>query len=97
MVSGGFDSQGLPISDVEQWCPGESKWRLISQLKMPRYDHTATLLKDGRIIVAGGKGEDERTLDSSEISEPTAKRWVAGPRQPFALHRHAATRLPEVC
>ncbi|MEJ2402875.1 MAG: kelch repeat-containing protein [Candidatus Thiodiazotropha sp.] len=95
VISGGFDQNSQPVSAVEQWCPGETKWRLISRLETPRYDHTATLLKDGRIIVVGGKGIGEQTLNSTEIWLPAQNHWVTGPSLPLALHRHDATRLSD--
>ncbi|MEJ2620367.1 MAG: kelch repeat-containing protein [Candidatus Thiodiazotropha sp.] len=95
LVSGGFDSNSQPISEVEQWCPGDQLWRLMPKLRTARYDHSATLLDDGRVILAGGRGIDEHTLNTTEIWEPKQSRWSVGPRLPMALYRHSAIRLSD--
>jgi len=35
---------------------GSAQWTLTGQLNTPRYRHTATLLPNGKVLVAGGIG-----------------------------------------
>jgi N-acetylneuraminic acid mutarotase len=58
-----------------------------------RYDHTATLLADGRVLVAGGT-RSTVILDSTEIYDPTSNSWSPGPSLPSPRTGHAATLLP---
>ena len=60
---------------------------------MARYKHTAGLLPDGRVLIAGGSDERDwnRTLSSAEIYDPKAGRFTAAP----ALN-DSRFKLPEV-
>jgi hypothetical protein len=59
-----------------------------------RYEFTATLLQDGRVFVAGGKG-DNGALDSTEIFDPKANTWSAGPKLSAPRSNHAAALLKD--
>ena len=55
--------------------------------------HTATLLKDGRVIVTGGFDDDVWPMDSVEIFDPKTGVWNAGVRMESPRAFHAATLL----
>jgi hypothetical protein len=55
--------------------------------------HTATVLRDGRVLVAGGWGE--RPLASSEFYDPRLNRFTKGPSMSVARSSHAAVPLPD--
>jgi hypothetical protein len=61
----------------------------------PRYGHTATLLEDGRILIAGGQ-QDAIPLDSAELYDPVSRRFlpVASPMK-SVRSQHTATRLAD--
>ncbi len=50
-----------------------------SSLNVERADRTATLLPDGRVLVAGGNCEDFVALNSAELYEPSASPVAIGP------------------
>jgi Kelch motif len=66
-------------------------------LAVPRASHTATLLGDGRVLVAGGCARDSCETDersaSTELYEPQARRFVSGPGLVVGRVGHAAVRL----
>lgn len=64
-----------------------------ANLNQARYAHTATLLPDGRVLVAGGVGPDYRPLAITELYDPATSRFIAS--APMLAQRawHAATRL----
>ncbi|QRK13912.1 hypothetical protein JQX13_33135 [Archangium violaceum] len=77
--------------------PGRSK--VCVGLSEPRAGHTATLLEDGRVLLAGGFQVDSRgndaTLSSAELFDPVTGtlEQVQGLGSPRAFH--TATRLPD--
>jgi hypothetical protein len=55
-----------------------------------RYNHTATLLNNGRVLAAGGT--DGGTW-SAELYDPTANVWTAATSMKHARTNHTATLL----
>jgi hypothetical protein len=89
---------------VETWVPVEDAQRPgeCLQLTEPRAAHTATLLKDGRVLLAGGYRRDgagnPETLSSFEVLDPVARTLTYLPSQDEGLTRrafHTATLMPE--
>ena len=60
----------------------------------PRLHHTATGLKDGRVLIAGGELGYE-TLKSAEIYDPVSRSFSAVGDMTIARQNHAATLLPD--
>ncbi|WP_225410534.1 Kelch repeat-containing protein [Stigmatella hybrida] len=89
---------------VETWVPVEDAQRPgeCLQLTEPRAAHTATLLKDGRVLLAGGFRMDgagnAEPLSSFEVLDPGARTLTHLPSQDEGLTRrafHTATLTPE--
>ena len=62
-------------------------------LLIPRSDHSATLLPDGRVLVAGGQTANGRT-GSTEIFDPATGTWAYGPGLSMPRSYHQAVALP---
>src|SRR5207245_4848835 len=69
---------------------------LPHRLVTPRWDHTATLLPDGRILLTGGRN-DAGVLASAEIFDPTTETITAltGALMTTPRAGHTATLLPD--
>jgi Galactose oxidase, central domain len=63
-------------------------------LNTPRFSHTATLLPDGKVLVAGGFIGDGG-LDSAEVYDPATGKWKATGRLNLPRTFHTATLLKD--
>jgi N-acetylneuraminic acid mutarotase len=70
-------------ASVEIYDPTSNEWTAVADLSHARYGHSATLLVDGRVLVAGGARDWDCCLSDSsfvpeiEIYDPGADRWHA--------------------
>jgi hypothetical protein len=74
LVAGGWPDhtdQG-PLSSAELYNPVTGNWTRTIGMHVPRVDHTATLLFDGRVLVVGSLRGDP---NSAELYDPAAAQW----------------------
>jgi len=94
LVAGGIgpNSCSIPTSDAELYDPATGTWGTTGSLNTARFNHTATLLKSGDVLVAGGYAP-QVFLDSAELYDPAAEMWR--PTGSFNTIRaiHSATLL----
>ena len=64
-------------------------WSLTGSMALPRLLHTATLLEDGRVLVAGGFNT------TSEVYDPETRTWSATGNTLGSHRGHTATRLQD--
>lgn len=88
-------SFGDELGSVEIYDPAEGAWHEGAALATPRFLHTATLLGDGRVLVAGGSNAAEEQIVASEIFDPADETWSPGPPLAEARVFHAAAALPD--
>ncbi len=56
--------------------PTGAGWSATGNLSAARYRHTATVLPNGRVLVAGGLGPYMTGLSSAELYDPTTRTWT---------------------
>jgi len=84
----------IPISSAELYDPANGTWMVITNLiDLARYNHTATLLPNGQVLVAGGSGSGE-PMDSADLYNPSNMTWTAAGTMTTARQYHTATLLP---
>ena len=60
-----------------------------------RIPHVLVLLKEGKVLVAGGSGEGRRVLAGAELYDPATGRFTPAGNMTTARHKHAAALLPD--
>jgi hypothetical protein len=69
-------------------------WTATGSLGTARHSHTATLLPNGTVPVAGGDNRQIGYLDSAELYDPATGTWAATGSLNTARDEHTATLLP---
>lgn len=67
-------------------------WTNASSMATARYNHTASLLPNGRVLVAGGIGSSN-VLSSAELYDPQTNSWFAAGNMFNIRYGHTATVL----
>ena len=101
LIAGGNEFTGYPTylyatSTAELYDPATGKFSNTALMTVPRTLHTATMLKDGRVFIAGGalnSGFPRDALGTSEIYDPSAGTFSSGPNLATPRVGHTATIL----
>jgi hypothetical protein len=97
LAAGGYDSSssGTAFSSAELYDPVTETWTATDSMAAGRFRHTAILLENGKIFVAGGyNGFSGTVLSSAELYDPDTGRWTATGAMAAARSEHTATLLP---
>lgn len=104
LMAGGFGTgfdQPPALASAELFDPSTAEFAFVAGMNLRRVAHTATLLDDGRVLVAGGgaaggfgfPGFDPAT-PTAEIFDPASNAFVSTGAMGTARYGHTATRLP---
>src|ERR1700682_5061033 len=77
---------------IVQPCAGDLVFVNTGSLGAARQNHTATLLPNGKILVAGGNNAN--FMASAELYDPASGNWSATGNPAVARQNHTATLLP---
>src|SRR5436189_278401 len=72
--------------------PASGTWSETGSLNTERYSHTATLLPNGMVLVAGGGGGSDSR--SAELYDPASGTWTTTGSLNTGRAEHTATLLP---
>lgn len=79
LVAGGISAFGkgaITYANADLYDPKMGIWSPTSAMNVSRSGHTATLLPDGRVLIAGGISNG-KTLSTCEIYDPKIGTWSA--------------------
>jgi hypothetical protein len=98
LVAGGLINDrldGVASAVAELYAPETASWSATKEMTEARWGHTATLLPDGKVLVAGSFVSGGDPLASVELYDPTSGRWTAAERMHHGRGGHTATLLPD--
>lgn len=88
LVAGGY--HGRPLASAQVYDTQTGGWYEAAPMRMPRVDHAAAVLRDGRVLVVGGMASGP--LASAEIYDPLVDAWFAA--APMRVPRVDPTATP---
>lgn len=80
-------------ASAETYSASAARWAATGSLNTPRFSHTATLLANGTVLVAGGVDATGATLASAELYNPVTGAWTATGSLSTPRSEHTATLL----
>ena len=95
MAAGGFNFGGVTYPDESELFDSTFTWMWWANgtLHTPRRYHTATLLPDGRVLLAGGDAGNADVKE--ELFDPTTSTWNITDSMTYGRSSHVATLLPD--
>ena len=107
LITGGWTAEKTSMitrQDVtdgaEIFDPATNAFRPVGSMRIRRFGHTATLLRDGRVLITGGQTEAPApvwppALDSTEVFDPVTETFTDGPVMRTKRMDHTATLLED--
>ncbi|WP_224364163.1 Kelch repeat-containing protein [Hyalangium versicolor] len=94
LIAGGrYNGGGADIvAMAEVYDPASGSWSAAGSMIAPRFQHTTTLLPNGKVLIAGGRGS--AYLAAAEVYDPATSTWSATGSMTTPRLLHTATLLP---
>ena len=95
LAAGGQGAGGTVLAAAELYSTAKGNWTSAGSMTVARLAHTATLLPNGKVLVAGGctASDCSAYTAASEIYDPVKKTWTATGSLNTARYYHTAVLL----
>jgi hypothetical protein len=95
IVGGTFpDGEGTIVAP-RAWVLDADGVHATEPLQLPRMNHVAVALSDGRVLIAGGETDHRHRLSSAEIFDPATNLWTEAAPMRSGRISHSAALLPD--
>ena len=93
VVIGGYDLSAAPFSNnTESYDPATDAWIYLPNPTRKRFNHAATVLDNGKVLVTGGLTSMGGT-NTAELFDLAMNNWSGASSMGAVRYGHAATRL----
>ena len=82
-------------ADAEVWSPTTGLWSPAGAMSIGRCQHTATLLANGKVLVASGRASSGAPIAGAELYDPATNTWAPAGPMGVGRYRHEATLLTD--
>jgi N-acetylneuraminic acid mutarotase len=93
LVTGGRQDD-RPLAAADLYDPSTNGVGTTAPLSTARYNHSATMLPEGKVLVVGGQSTETGFVATAEIYDPIADRWSSAGALATARAGHTATLMP---
>ena len=96
LVAGGLDINGAPLTSAELYDSANGSWAFTGteMSNEGRRYHTATLLRSGKVLVAGG-ADGVLVVKTADVYDPDTRIWRSTGKLNSARSSHTATLLSD--
>lgn len=94
LVAGGTQGSEITLGAAELYDPSRGTWTTTGSMNVPRFLHTSTRLRNGRVLAAGGIHVDSYTA-SAELFDVRTVTWTTTAPLHEARRWHTATLLAD--
>ncbi len=100
LIAGGTDATFLPLTSTELYDPVTGVFTAMASMSVPRQLHTATMLENGQVLIAGGFTYNFETdfgtgTDTAELYDPLTGVFSLTGTMVSPRYQHTATLLTE--
>ena len=93
LITGGGEANSPGgIASSELFRTADMSFHALPPMHFARVSHTATLMRDGRVLIVGGRGEKVNAV--AEIFDPKTERFTETGSLATARYKHTAGLLP---